>query len=1167
MFLSKPWFSLLLILPISLMSIPTAIAQSIRSSDNDTRVHHHNNRYDINGGMRSSDGTNLFHSFERLGLTSSEIANFQSQPDIQNILVRVVGGNPSVIDGLLQVTGGSSNLFLMNPAGVVFGQNARLDLPAAFTATTASGIGLEGGWFNAIGTPDYGALVGQPTTYAFGLGAGTITNAADLRLEAGQRLALLGGSINNSGHITVPSGQIVLTAVPGSSLIRLSQPQSPLSVEIERSAVGETTNLPTLLTGGQLDSATQMAIAPNGAVHLASAATLTAAGHLDVSPAGAIGNGGEVILQSGRTHFTGDITARGGTQQGNGGFVEVSGDTLRFEGQVDTSAANGNWGTLLLDPRDIYITYNPNVGNDPLDTRLNPLTLMSQRSNIIVEATNNLTITTGVSLNFAYNLVPVNGSTGGDITFTADADRTGGGNFIMEAGSSIFTNGRRLSITAANISAQNLNTYSIVSGSRAGDVSLIANGDDSADSRGKISVGAINAAQYSLGQGDEAGNVTIRSESAIPGSISVESIDTRSIYNTGNGGDVTLSGNLVQVRGLVFGTLDGIVSSGLEPGQVSIRHAGGRLNLPFVVNGLVGEENGTLGRINTGSSGRIDGNNRRFEMTAETTTVQPVPGVSITSVNQAPAIAPADSITLTPPANSTSVAVTLPQLTATDSNGDATGFIIADLPTGASLTRNGVAIANGTAVATGDNLIYTPPAGQAEALAFRVVAIDRTSRGDILSQSANAYQIRFAPLVNNPIPSLPVEDGAGNGGENGAGSRTGEAPRQETGGNLGTPEQDASQEFDFYLGLDRTPIKTTDEAQSITQGIEQATGSKPALLYVDFTPDAMSVINGVLTPPEEDQLELTLVSAQGQIRRRLAVTRSQFFAVADEFRTQVTDPRFTRNQRYLPAAQQLYQWLIAPLTEELQAQQISNIAFIPDAGLRSLPYAALHDGQGFLIEKYSIGLMPSLSLTDTRYTNIQRSQILALGISESTQGEMPLPAVSAEIATLMSLWRDRGSAFLNSNATLENLQRSRQRRAYGIIHMATHANFTPGTLDKSYIQLWNQKLQFDQLRQLGWNDPPVEMLVLSACRTALGDTQSELGFAGLAVQAGVKTVVASLWSVDDTATTALMTEFYQQLNTAPLKAEALRQAQIEMIQGEMAHPYYWAAFTMVGNPW
>lgn len=186
---------------------------------------------------------------------------------------------------------------------------------------------------------------------------------------------------------------------------------------------------------------------------------------------------------------------------------------------------------------------------------------------------------------------------------------------------------------------------------------------------------------------------------------------------------------------------------------------------------------------------------------------------------------------------------------------------------------------------------------------------------------------------------------------------------------------------------------------------------------------------------------------------------------------------------------------------------------------------------------------------------------------------------------------------LNEAFTLNNLKSQRANVPYRIIHLATHGEFMPGAASNSYIQLWDAKLQLDQLRQLGWNDPPVELLVLSACRTGVGDDNVEMGFAGLAVRAGVKSALASLWYVSDEGTLGLMSEFYYQLHRATIKAEALRQTQIAMIRGQvkieegqmrasqlfrgvplppelgvvgnisLSHPYYWSGFTMVGSPW
>ena len=318
---------------------------------------------------------------------------------------------------------------------------------------------------------------------------------------------------------------------------------------------------------------------------------------------------------------------------------------------------------------------------------------------------------------------------------------------------------------------------------------------------------------------------------------------------------------------------------------------------------------------------------------------------------------------------------------------------------------------------------------------------------------------------------------------------------------------------------------------------------------------------------------------------------------------EISRSRNATSTRNLAPAKQLYDWLIKPYETEVQQLGLKNLMFVMDPGLRQLPVAALHDGKQFVIEKYSVGLLPSLSLTDTRYVGLQNSKVLAMGTSTFTedQNQNPLPAVSIELPTIAGGLRE-GKYVSGENFTLDNLKRERANNPYGIIHLATHADFPSrrkGGRKESYIQLYDQKLRLEDVRQLGWNNPPVELLELSACRSALGDLEAELGFAGLAVQTGVKSALASLWFVSDAGTLGVMTEFYRQLSKAPIKAEALRQTQLAMLQGkvrvegnqligtsgnvtltpeqadylrnnitgELSHPYYWASFTMIGSPW
>jgi len=412
-------------------------------------------------------------------------------------------------------------------------------------------------------------------------------------------------------------------------------------------------------------------------------------------------------------------------------------------------------------------------------------------------------------------------------------------------------------------------------------------------------------------------------------------------------------------------------------------------------------------------------------------------------------------------------------------------------------------------------------------------------------------------------------------------------------------EANLTSEFTQYLG---SSANINQNASKLLTEISQQTSIKSAFIYAVFVPEQLSENSSDQTKLDNDRLELLLVTGQGQtIRKRVqGATRELVVAEGKKLRGEITDSNKRRTKSYLAASEQLYTWLIAPLKADLEAQGIQNLIFIMDAGLRSLPVAALHSEQGFLVEKYSIGVMPSLSLTDTRYTNIQNAPVLAMGISEANKlakslNLSSLPAVPLELQTITGI--RQGKSFLNEQFTLENLKKQRGQQAIPIVHLATHGEFKPGPVANSYMLLWDEQLRLNQLRQLGWNNTrsPVELLVLSACRTAVGDEKAELGFAGFAVQAGVKSALASLWYVSDEGTFGLMAEFYRQLKTAPIKAEALRQAQLAMIKGEvrvengemrypggdiplpssladlgdknLSHPYFWSAFTMIGSPW
>ncbi|MEO0867060.1 MAG: CHAT domain-containing protein, partial [Cyanobacteria bacterium J06642_11] len=284
-------------------------------------------------------------------------------------------------------------------------------------------------------------------------------------------------------------------------------------------------------------------------------------------------------------------------------------------------------------------------------------------------------------------------------------------------------------------------------------------------------------------------------------------------------------------------------------------------------------------------------------------------------------------------------------------------------------------------------------------------------------------------------------------------------------------------------------------------------------------------------------------------------------------------------------ATQLYDWLIRPFEADLA--NVETLVFVNDGLMRSVPMAALYDGQQFLIEKYAVATTPSLTLTTPEKLERRGVSALLLGVSDQPEVTSsndyvfgPLPAVEQELA-LLEQQLPQTKTLLNEEFSIEALQQALQATDYRILHMATHGTFGFAPEDnfvvagaKDAAGEFNQTLTIGQLDQLirNVNDPtrePIELLMLTACETAIGDNRSTLGLAGVAVRAGVRSAIATLWSVNDESTAEVAVNFYQQLQQPDLtKAAALRQAQLAMLEsGDVvkAHPYRWAPFILIGN--
>lgn len=358
---------------------------------------------------------------------------------------------------------------------------------------------------------------------------------------------------------------------------------------------------------------------------------------------------------------------------------------------------------------------------------------------------------------------------------------------------------------------------------------------------------------------------------------------------------------------------------------------------------------------------------------------------------------------------------------------------------------------------------------------------------------------------------------------------------------------------------------------------------KAAVFYPIILPDRLEVI---LALPNQSLRHYATVISQSELETKLAQMHQSLARTA------------AKKQR-LTIAQQLYDWLIRPAESALATGDIQTLTFVLDGSLRSLPMAALHDGKQYLVEKYSLGLTPGLQLRQPSQIDKPELKALLGGVTESRQAFPPLPGVEVEVKDIRQ--QLPAEILLNQQFTRAALESQVQATPFPIVHLATHGQFSSDA-ENTFILTWDDRMNARQLgdllrqRQQG-DHHPIELLVLSACQTAQGDTRAALGLAGLTVRSGARSTLAALWSVDDESTTLLMTRFYRELlKPGVTKAEALRRAQLSLLRGEAAvaenhmqggnsleqttrtetvtanrvapefsHPYYWAPFVLVGD--
>ena len=326
-----------------------------------------------------------------------------------------------------------------------------------------------------------------------------------------------------------------------------------------------------------------------------------------------------------------------------------------------------------------------------------------------------------------------------------------------------------------------------------------------------------------------------------------------------------------------------------------------------------------------------------------------------------------------------------------------------------------------------------------------------------------------------------------------------------------------------------------------------------AVIYATILSDRVEVI---LKLPRQPLRHYATNLPQNQVEQTL-----------ESLRRNITEPDAL--QQTQTQAHQVYNWLIQPGANAIVQSHIKTLVFVLDGRLRNIPMSALYDGHQYLIEHYAVALSPSLQLFNPKPLQSGRLNALVVGLEQARQGFPRLPYVGNELKQIQS--EVQSQVLFNQQFTTQAFQTAMNAQAFSIAHLATHGQFS-SKAEETFILAWDKTINVNELNTLlrsrdQQRSQPLELLVLSACETAAGDQRAALGLAGVALRAGARSTIASLWSINDESTALLMNQFYQTLvNQAQPRAEALRHAQLTLLKTpEYQLPIFWAPYVLIGS--
>ncbi len=368
----------------------------------------------------------------------------------------------------------------------------------------------------------------------------------------------------------------------------------------------------------------------------------------------------------------------------------------------------------------------------------------------------------------------------------------------------------------------------------------------------------------------------------------------------------------------------------------------------------------------------------------------------------------------------------------------------------------------------------------------------------------------------------------------------------------------------------------------------------PAVMHLRFT----KAVGKTTTENTDSFLDVTLIPSEGEvIGKRVELSMKEFGKNLGLLYSQLSRQENLNVELESSPSRVLNNMIFESIKPDLERLKVTTLLISADRGLQAIPYAALHDGENYFGDSYAFSLTPSLGLTDISVSDSEDKKLLAIGASEFRE-LAPLPLVEQELSKIGGT-KSKEIVF-NKEFTPESFFEKAIQEKYDMIHIATHAEFKPGGPNASRLFSGTTPITLDNFSILrkGRIGNPLDLVVFSACRTALGDPETELGFSGLALQAGAKSAIGTLWYVDDVMTSAYFVQMYKFLDLGIPKAEAmqltrrlfaqklitleddkligfnnlpllenLNLSQKRLIKNGLNNPFFWAGIELMGSPW